>query len=172
MSSARNGAANQRRILRSICSCFPRAFGFFSSMAKRRSDCNTRLRLVVRLCSCSPAKEAEYFTTHRYSHPWTRVFSAVALTPVLIQHARDARQRHGKLFAVRHVSGIHVMTEAQAMLAIQHVAQTDLPQVMAALLVVSPLGQLIPAVATGDVGVEVGGVVGQQTTTHQLLLFP
>ena len=58
------------------------------------------------------------------------------------------------------------------MLAIQHVAQTDLPQVMAALLVVSPLGQLIPAVATGDVGVEVGGVVGQQTTTHQLLLFP
>src|SRR5260370_2434223 len=50
-------------------------------MARRRSDCNTRLRLVVRLCSCSPAKEAEYFTTHRYSRPWTRVFSAAARTP-------------------------------------------------------------------------------------------
>ena len=34
---------NQRRILRLICSCFQRAFGLFSSMAKRRSDRNTRL---------------------------------------------------------------------------------------------------------------------------------
>src|SRR5580700_8926859 len=58
------------------------------------------------------------------------------------------------------------------MLAIQHVAQTDLPQIMAALLVVSALGQLIARVGAGDIGVEVGGVVGQQTTTHQLFLFP
>src|SRR6266478_3359109 len=58
------------------------------------------------------------------------------------------------------------------MLAIEHVAQTDLPQIMAALLVVSALGQLIARVGAGDIGVEVGGVVGQQTTTHQLFLFP
>src|SRR2546427_9652710 len=81
MSSARKGADNQRRILRSIWSCFQRALGLFSSLAKRRRDCSTRLRLVVRLCSCSPAKEAEYFTTHRYSRPWTKVFSAAARTP-------------------------------------------------------------------------------------------
>ena len=58
------------------------------------------------------------------------------------------------------------------MLAIEHVAQTDLPQIMAALLVVSALGQLIARVGAGDIGVEVGGVVSQQTTTHQLFLFP
>src|ERR1700735_1079667 len=58
------------------------------------------------------------------------------------------------------------------MLAIQHVTQTDLPQIMAALLVVSALGQLIARVGAGDIGVKVGGVVGQQTTTHQLFLFP
>jgi hypothetical protein len=57
---------------------FPLRFGFISSMARRRCDCNTRLRLVVRLCSCSPAKKAEYFTTHRYSRRWTRIFSAAA----------------------------------------------------------------------------------------------
>src|ERR1700691_2469927 len=50
-------------------------------MAKRRSDCNPRLRVVVRLCSCSPAKEAEYLTTHRYCRPRTSNFSAPARTP-------------------------------------------------------------------------------------------
>src|SRR5438128_450607 len=44
-------------------------------------DCSTLLRLVVRLCSCSPAKEAEYFTTQRYSLPCTSSFSAAARTP-------------------------------------------------------------------------------------------
>src|ERR1700730_15147228 len=81
MSSARKGADNQRRILRSICSGFQRALGLFSSLAKRRSACSTRLRLVVRLCSCSPVKEAEYFTTHRYPPPTTKVFSAPPPTP-------------------------------------------------------------------------------------------
>ncbi len=30
-------------------------------------DCRTLLTVVVTVCSCSPAKEAEYFNTHRYS---------------------------------------------------------------------------------------------------------
>src|SRR5260370_12103390 len=77
-------------------------------MARRRSDCTTRLRLVVRLCSCSPAKEAEYFTTHRYSRPWTRVFSAAARTPgwALLQAGNSF------LAPLRHFGGALVQRQA------------------------------------------------------------
>src|SRR5439155_25084506 len=50
-------------------------------MENRRRYCSTLLTLVVKLCSCSPAKEAEYFTTQTYSLPCTRSFSAAARTP-------------------------------------------------------------------------------------------
>ena len=53
--------------------------------------------------------------------------------------------------------------------AIQRVAQTDLPQMMSALLVVLPaLGQSIAVVAAGDVGVEVGSVVGHDSPVGSL----
>ena len=59
-------AVSQRWILLRIWFSFQRACGLFSSMEKRRRACSTLLRLVVKLCNCSPAKEAEYFSTQRY----------------------------------------------------------------------------------------------------------
>ena len=58
------------------------------------------------------------------------------------------------------------------MFAIENVTETDLPQVVLVLLVVPTLGQLIAGVGADDIGVEVGGVVSQQATTHQLLSLP
>ena len=52
-------------------------------MEKRRRACSTLLRLVIKLCNCSAAKGAEYFTTPRYSWPCTNSFSATARTPGL-----------------------------------------------------------------------------------------
>ena len=43
---------------------------------------------------------------------------------------------------------------------------------MATLLIVSALRQLITGVGAGHIGIEVGGVIGQQTATHQLLFLP
>jgi hypothetical protein len=39
-------------------------------------------------------------------------------------------------------------------------------------LIVSALGQVSARVAARDIGIEVGGVIGQQTPTHQLFFFP
>jgi hypothetical protein len=66
----------------------------------------------------------------------------------------------------------NVMTQAQSILSIQNVAEPDLAQVVSPLLVVSALRQLIALVGAGDIGIEVGGVVGQQPTTNQLFLLP
>src|SRR6266581_3716221 len=76
-----NWPESQRCILLRIFFSSQRAFGLFSSMENRRRYCSTLLTLVVILWSCSPAKEAEYFTTQRYSLPCTRSFSATARTP-------------------------------------------------------------------------------------------
>src|SRR5205085_6898151 len=75
-----------------------RACGLFNSMEKRRNDWSTLLRLVVRLCNCSPAKEAEYFSTQRYSRPWTKSFSAAARTPgcALLQSGNCSTARSRK----------------------------------------------------------------------------
>ena len=43
--------------------------GLANSTANRRRDCSALLSVVVTLCNCSPANEAEYFTTHKYSLP-------------------------------------------------------------------------------------------------------
>ena len=51
------------------------------------------------------------------------------------------------------------MTQTQTLLAIQHVAETNLAQVVATLFVVAPLRQLVAGVVAGDIGVEVGRVV-------------
>ena len=64
------------------------------------------------------------------------------------------------------------MTQAQSILSLQHIAESDLTQVVSALLIVSALGQLIAGVGAGDIGIEVGGVVSQQPTTHQLFFLP
>ena len=91
---------------------------------------------------------------------------------VLIQHAQHTSQRDRELLHIRYVAGIDVMTQTQAVLSIQHVAEADLAQVMPALFIVAALGQMVLCVGTGDVGVEVGGVVAQQAAADQLLLFP
>src|SRR5450759_1507536 len=64
------------------------------------------------------------------------------------------------------------MAEAHAVFAIQHIAQAHLPQIVAPLLVMSPLRQLIARIGAGHVSIEVGRVVGQQATADQLLLTP
>ena len=43
---------------------------------------------------------------------------------------------------------------------------------MAALLVVSALGQFVPRIGAGHIGIEVGRIVSQQTAADQLLLLP
>jgi len=43
---------------------------------------------------------------------------------------------------------------------------------MAALLVMSPLRQVVALIGAGHVGIKVGGVVGQQAAADQLFLFP
>jgi len=47
-----------------------------------------------------------------------------------------------------------------------------LAQVVPTLFVVAALRQVVPRVGAGNVGVEVGGIVGQQPTTNQLLFLP
>src|ERR1700676_4778201 len=81
MTSVRNWPESQRWILLRIFCSSHRALGLFSSMENRRRYCNTLLTLVVKLCSCSPEKEAEYFTTQKYSLPCTRSLSPAARTP-------------------------------------------------------------------------------------------
>src|SRR5271168_762125 len=61
---------------------------------------------------------------------------------------------------------------AEAVVAIHHIAQPYLPQVMAALLVVSALGQFVPRIGAGHIGIEVGRIVSQETAADQLLLLP
>ncbi len=64
------------------------------------------------------------------------------------------------------------MAQAHAVRAVQDVAEAHLPQVVSALLVVAALSQLVPRVSTGDVGEEIGGVVGQQSAADQLFFLP
>src|SRR5271157_2852037 len=64
------------------------------------------------------------------------------------------------------------MAQTQPLLSVQNIAETHLAQVVPALLVVPALRQFIARVGAGDVGVEVGGVVSQQTTANQLFLVP
>src|ERR1035441_6981403 len=76
-----NGVDNQRWSLLRIWVSFQRALGLLRSTDRRRRYCRTLLTPVVTLCSCSPAKEAEYFTTQKYSWPCTNIFSPAACTP-------------------------------------------------------------------------------------------
>ena len=62
-----------------------------------------------------------------------------------------------------------MVAQRQAGAAIEGVAEADLAQVVALLLVVTALGQLATIVAGGDPGVEVGGVVGQHALAEQVL---
>ena len=65
-----------------------------------------------------------------------------------------------------------MVTQTQAMLAIQHVGESHLAQAVPALLIVAALREMVLRVGTGDVGVEVGGVIAQQAAADQLLLLP
>ncbi len=64
------------------------------------------------------------------------------------------------------------MAKAEAVVAVHHIAQPYLPQVGAALLVVSALGQFVPRIGAGHIGIEVGRIVSQQPAADQLLLLP
>src|ERR1700691_5622787 len=65
-----------------------------------------------------------------------------------------------------------MMAQAEAVVAVHHIAQPYLPQVMTALLVVSALGQFVPRIGAGHIGIEVGRIVSQKAAADQLLLFP
>src|SRR5580658_8548467 len=65
-----------------------------------------------------------------------------------------------------------MMAQAETVVAIHHIAQPYLPQVMPALLVVSALGQAVPGISAGHIGIKVGCVVRQQAAADQLLLLP
>src|SRR5580698_7189879 len=82
------------------------------------------------------------------------------------------RQRLGKLLGIGHIAGIDVMAQTQAILAVHHVTQADLPQIVATLLVVSALSQFVPLVGAGHIGIKVGRVISQETAAEQLLLLP
>src|SRR3989442_11352307 len=64
------------------------------------------------------------------------------------------------------------MAEAQAVFGVEHITHSDLPQIMAALLVVTALREPVALVRAGHPGIEVGRVVGQQPPADELLLFP
>src|ERR1700685_2337784 len=65
-----------------------------------------------------------------------------------------------------------MMAQAEAVVAVHHIAQPYLPQVMTALLVVSALGHFVPRVGAGHIGIKVGSIVSQQTSADQRLLLP
>ncbi len=96
----------------------------------------------------------------------------VASNLVVVQQGHDARQRAGQFIGIGHIAGVDMVAQAQTVVGIQHIAQSHLPQIMTALLVVPALGQSVARVGAGYIGVEVGGVVSQQAAAHQLLLFP
>src|ERR1039457_4532653 len=84
----------------------------------------------------------------------------------------DARQRLGQFVRIGHVARINVMAQTNAVFAVQQIAQAYLSQIMAALLVMSPLRQMVALIGAGHVGIEVRRVVGQYAAADQLLLFP
>src|ERR1700691_659608 len=65
-----------------------------------------------------------------------------------------------------------MMAQAQAVVAVHHITQPYLPQVMTALLIVSALGQLVPRIGAGHIGIKVGRIVSQQAAADHLLLLP
>jgi len=89
-----------------------------------------------------------------------------------IQHPQHACQGTGEFLAIGQVAAIDVMAQAHAMLPIQHIAEAHLAEIVPALLVMAALRQVIAGVVTGNIGVEVSGVIGQQTPTHHLLFLP
>jgi len=76
----------------------------------------------------------------------------------VVQQGPDTRQRLGQFLGVGPVTGIDVMAKTEAVVAVHHIAQPYLPQVVAALLVVSTLGQFVPRIGAGHIGVEVGRI--------------
>src|SRR5262249_8497217 len=65
-----------------------------------------------------------------------------------------------------------VVANADARFSIQEVTHTDLSQVVTALLVVTPLGQRITLIGTGNPGEEVGCVIGEHTLAEQMFFLP
>src|ERR1022692_2227222 len=65
-----------------------------------------------------------------------------------------------------------MVAKAEAVVAVHHIAQPYLPQVMAALLVVAALGQFVPRIGAGHIGIKIGRIVSRQGAADQLLLLP
>ena len=64
------------------------------------------------------------------------------------------------------------MAQAQTVFSVQDVAEAHLAQIVMALFVVSALSQIVARVVAGDIRVEIGRIVGEQASAHQLLVFP
>ena len=65
-----------------------------------------------------------------------------------------------------------MVTQAEAAVGIPHVTESNLPQIMSALLVVAALCQVVALIGTGYIGIKVGRVVGQQAATDEPLFLP
>src|SRR5437588_3492232 len=89
-----------------------------------------------------------------------------------IQQSHGPPQSDRKLFRIGDVPRIYVMTEAEPVFSVQHIAQAHLPQTMPTLLVVPALRQSIACARAGLPSAEIRRVVGQQAATDQLLVFP
>ena len=78
-------------------------------------------------------------------------------------------QRLGKFFRIDYVATIQVVTEAEPVVSIQDVTQSNLAQILPPLLVVTPLRQTVAFVVAGNVGVEV--VVSQASSLRVASCF-
>ena len=85
-----------------------------------------------------------------------------------VEQARDAPEAGRQLVAVGDVARVDLMAQAEAVLPVEGVAEADLAQVVALLLVVSALGELVAGVGGADPGVEIGGVVGQHALADEV----
>src|SRR5437016_7428447 len=72
-----------------------RARGLFNSFEKRRRDCSVRLMLVVRLCSCSAAKGAEYFSTATFADGGKKEHGSSAVSRTTGRPAEVLREGSG-----------------------------------------------------------------------------
>ena len=91
-----------------------------------------------------------------------------ARDPGAVEAAADALQGRGPLAAVGDVAGIDMVHQAQAVRGIQRVAEADLAQVVAFLLVAAALGERVAVVAGSDPRVEVGRVAGQHALADEV----
>src|SRR5207249_2990585 len=84
----------------------------------------------------------------------------------------DPVQGVGQFLHVGDIARINVVTQADATLTVEYIAQSHLPQIVTSLFVVASLRQAVALIGAGGPGIEVGRVIGQQPAADQLFVFP